>query len=167
MFHVTKSPGRAVPQAHLVDRRICEDGHRESDRAAGIYYASTSRRLVDDLSRLLLRFGISTRTRITRKVGYRNGYTIDISGSDDQRRFLQRDRCPRRPGCVGGRFAARHRPREDPANTNVDTVPVQVWDDVKDLLTDRGMTHRQFQAAMGDSVLRFVDRTGPPRPGSG
>ena len=34
-------------------------------------------------------------------------------------------------------------------NTNVDTVPRQVWDDVKEILVERGMTHREFASAMG------------------
>src|SRR5690606_9184122 len=39
--------------------------------------------------------------------------------------------------------------RDTQANTNVDTVPRQVWDDVRELLVERGMTHRQFAAAIG------------------
>ena len=37
----------------------------KSGRGGRVYYASTSRRLVDDLSRLLLRFGITRRVRTT------------------------------------------------------------------------------------------------------
>src|SRR5699024_10604735 len=61
----------------------------KNGRSGRIYYASTSRRLVDDLSRLLLRFGIQTRLHSASKEGYRGGFTIDISGVDSQRRFLQ------------------------------------------------------------------------------
>src|SRR5699024_6498733 len=60
----------------------------KNGRSGRIYYASTSRRLVDDLSRLLLRFGIQTRLHSASKEGYRGGFTIDISGVDSQRRFL-------------------------------------------------------------------------------
>jgi replicative DNA helicase len=34
-------------------------------------------------------------------------------------------------------------------NTNLDTVPKEVWTDVRELLADKPMTHRQFAAAMG------------------
>jgi len=116
-------------------------------RGGRIYYASTSRALVDGLSRLLLRFGISTRIRTTGKTGYRDGYTLDISGVDDQRRFLQEI------GVHGARGVMAERLleiiRETRSNTNVDTVPRQVWDDVRDLLVEQGMTHRQFAEAMG------------------
>ncbi len=117
-----------------------------SQQGGRIYYASTSRRLVDDLSLLLLRFGISTRTRVT-KTSYRDGYTIDISGPDSQRRFLQEI------GVFGGRSVPaaallaiiRHRQ----GNTNVDTVPVEVWDDIRDEMLTQGMTTRDFQAQLG------------------
>jgi len=119
----------------------------KNGRGGRIYYASTSRRLVDDLSRLLLRFGISTRIRTVRKSGYRDGYTLDISGVDDQRRFLQEI------GVHGSRGEQAERllaiVRELSGNPNVDTVPRQVWDDVREILLERGMTHREFAAAMG------------------
>ncbi|MEZ0493824.1 replicative DNA helicase [Kineococcus sp. TBRC 1896] len=119
-------------------------------RGGRVYYASTSRRLVDDVSRLLLRFGISARVReTTKKQAYRLGYTLDVSGVDDQRRFLQE------VGVHGARGVSAQQlldiVRDVPANTNVDTVPRQVWDDVRRLLTEKGMTHREFAAAMGSS----------------
>jgi len=57
--------------------------HR-SDEGGRIYLTSQSCRLLDDVSRLLLRFGISCRIR---SAG--NGFTLDVIGVDDQRRFLQ------------------------------------------------------------------------------
>ena len=57
--------------------------HR-SGSGGRVYLTSQSRRLVDDVSRLLLRFGISCRIHHAR-----NGFTLDIIGVDDQRRFLQ------------------------------------------------------------------------------
>ena len=116
-------------------------------RGGRIYYASTSRPLIDGLSQLLLRFGISTRVRTTTKVGYRDGYTLDISGGDDQRRFLQEI------GVHGARGVQAARLLEivlaTKANTNADTIPRQVWDDVRGVLAAQGMTHREFAAAIG------------------
>lgn len=121
----------------------------KNGRGGRVYYASTSRRLVDDVSRLLLRFGISCRIREVRKPGYRVSYTLDVSGGDDQRRFLGEI------GVHGARGAAAEQllaiVRETTRNTNVDTVPVEVWDTVKDVLLDQGMTHREFASAMGTS----------------
>jgi len=145
VFHVSKR------QIALFLRHIwATDGSvtvAKNGRGGRVYYASTSRRLIDDLSRLLLRFGISTRVRTTRKGGYRDGYTLDISGTDSQRRFLQEI------GVHGSRGVAADRLltaiREVKANTNVDTVPVEVWDTVKTVMSERQMTQRQFQKAIG------------------
>jgi len=145
IFHVSKR------QIALFIKHIwATDGSvtvHKNGQGGRIYYASTSRRLVDDLSRLLLRFGISTRTHVTLKTGYRNGYTIDVSGVDDQRRFLQEI------GVHGDRSVPAARlleiVRGKTASTNVDTVPLQVWDRVKEVMQEAGMTHRQFQAATG------------------
>ncbi|WP_223277694.1 replicative DNA helicase [Janibacter sp. YB324] len=119
----------------------------KNGRGGRIYYASTSRRLVDDLSRLLLRFGIQTRLRTTHKDGYRDGYTIDILGC---RLAAQ---VPAEIGVFGARGANAERlleiVRDVKANTNVDTIPKQVWADVKDVMSDAGMTTREFQAALG------------------
>src|SRR5699024_10728918 len=79
--------------------------------------------------------------------GYRGGFTIDISGVDSQRRFLQEIGVHGERGKVGEQLL--ERVREVKANTNVDTVPRQIWDDVRDVLSENGMTHRDFQAALG------------------
>ncbi|MGH8940900.1 MAG: LAGLIDADG family homing endonuclease, partial [Actinomycetes bacterium] len=113
-----------------------------------IYYASTSRRLVDELSRLLLRFGISGRVRVaTAKDGYRPCYTLDISGIDDQRRFLKEIGVHGQRGETAARLLDVVTARR--GNPNRDTVPVEVWSKVRTALVDRAMTHREFAAAMG------------------
>ncbi len=120
----------------------------KNGRSGRIYYASTSREVVDGLSRLLLRFGISTRVRTaTPKGSYRPGYTLDVSGVDDQRRFLQEIGVHGDRGDVAEKLLTII--RETRANTNVDTVPRRVWDDVREILVERGMTHREFAAAIG------------------
>jgi len=121
----------------------------KNGRGGRVYYASTSRELVDDVSRLLLRFGISCRIRRVKKSGYRDGWTLDISGCDDQRRFLGEI------GVHGARGEAAERLLEIvrglSGNTNVDTIPAQVWERVRDVLAERGMSHRAFAAAMGSA----------------
>ncbi|GIJ00601.1 primary replicative DNA helicase /intein [Sediminihabitans luteus] len=146
VFHLPKE------QIALFIRHIwATDGSvtvRADGKSGRIYYASTSRNLVDGLSRLLLRFGISTRLRTaTAKGTYRPGYTLDVSGADDQRRFLQEI------GVHGERGAAAERlleiVRAVKSNPNVDTVPRQVWDDVRELLEEQGMSHREFARQLG------------------
>ena len=123
---------------------VAKDG-----RHGRVHYSSTSRRLIDDVALLLLRFGISCRVRTVTNPGCRPSYTLEISGGDDQRRFLGEI------GVHGARGATAARlleiVREKPSNPNVEAVPVEVWDSVKDVLVDQDMTHREFAAAMGTS----------------
>jgi replicative DNA helicase len=145
IFHVSKR------QIALFLRHIwATDGSvtiNKNGRSGRVYYASPSRRLIDDLSRLLLRFGISTRVRTTRKEGYPPGYTLDISGADSQRRFLQEIGVHGRRGTSAERLSAVI--RDTRANHNVDTVPVEVWDTVRSVMADRGITTRAFNKAVG------------------
>jgi replicative DNA helicase len=119
-----------------------------------IHYASTSRRLVDDVSRLLLRFGILSRVERAREAGHRDGWHLHITGSEHQRAFA------RFIGVHGARGAATAAVAERlatvAANTHVDTVPEQVWTQVRTLLATREMTHRGSSAAMGS---RFCGST--------
>jgi replicative DNA helicase len=112
-----------------------------------VYFGSTSRPMLDGVSRLLLRFGITGRIKEVPVNGHRAQYTLDVSGRDDQLRFLREI----------GVFGARGRQVDDlrsvldssRSNTNVDTVPRAVWDDVRRILLDNGMSHRAFARAIG------------------
>jgi replicative DNA helicase len=118
----------------------------KSGRGGRIYYGSTSRQLLDDVASLLRRFGINARIRSVTPGPHRPQYTLDISGRDDQLIFL-------RIGVHGSRAAACARLQailEDvPRNTNVDTIPTGVWQQVRKALVERGMTQRQYAAAIG------------------
>ncbi|MEU0237569.1 replicative DNA helicase [Nocardiopsis sp. NPDC006198] len=113
---------------------------------ARIYYSTTSRRLVDGIAVLLARLGIMTRIKKVRKSGYRVCYNLDVYGMDNQRRFAEVVGChgarsARLAECVAGMEGRR-------SNTNLDTIPVQVWDRVRTTIGAKGITHRQFSTAM-------------------
>ncbi|WP_330468530.1 replicative DNA helicase [Micromonospora zamorensis] len=118
-----------------------------SGRGGRVYFASTSRRLLEDISRLLLRYGITARLRVVPVVGHRPQYTLDISGRDDQLRFLREIGVygQRSEGCAALLTAL----ESTESNTNVDTVPREVWTRVKEILVEQGMTHREFAKAIG------------------
>jgi replicative DNA helicase len=126
----------------------------ERNEIGRIYYASTSRRLVDDVSRLLLRFGVLSRVERVQKAGYRDGWQLHVTGAEHQRAFVGFI------GAHGARGAAADalgtRLRDIAANTNLDTVPREVWGQVRVLLAERRMTHRDSAAAMGS---RFCGST--------
>ena len=121
--------------------------HVGKSGAGRVYYASTSRRLIDDLARLLGRFNVFTRIKVARKSGYRDGYHLHIYGAENQLRFIDEIGVHGARGLIASELAGLI--REVASNTNADTVPVEVWDDVRTALTERGMTHREFATAMG------------------
>ncbi|MEE6258422.1 replicative DNA helicase [Plantactinospora sonchi] len=128
-----------------------------------VSYASTSRRLVDDVARLLWRFGIQSRIETVRKTGYRDGYQLYIYGVGDQEAFC------RVIGVHGKRGEAaellREKLKDVKANTNVDTIPRVVWQRVRDILDERGTTHRQSAAATGTQLCGSTSWTRNPSRG--
>ena len=119
---------------------------RKGERSGTIYYSSTSLRLIEDLSTLLQRFGVHGRVRTTTKDGQRPQYSLDVSGRDNQLRFL------REIGSHGDRGRTGERLKtilgETKPHTNVDTVPRAVWNRVRSILAERGISHRQFAKDM-------------------
>ncbi|HZA84735.1 MAG TPA: LAGLIDADG family homing endonuclease, partial [Actinomycetes bacterium] len=121
---------------------------RQDGRSGRIYYASTSRRLIDDLRSLLLRLGIRAMVKRVSKAGYRPGYHLYLHGVENQLRFLQ----------LVGVHGARERAVEPltgmlrtvlpSANTNLDTVPKEAWAAVRSRMREVGMTTRASQAAI-------------------
>jgi replicative DNA helicase len=112
-----------------------------------VYFASTSRRMVDDLARLLLRFNVMTRIKETRKGAYRPCYNLWIYGAENQLRFL------RGIGVHGARGATADRLigtlTAVKGNTNLDTIPRGVWDHVRTVLSEQKMPLREFATALG------------------
>ncbi|WP_082563903.1 replicative DNA helicase [Nocardioides sp. Root140] len=122
-------------------------GYDVKNHLGRVYYASTSRRLVDDLARLLGRFNVFTRIKRVRKPGYRDGWHLHVYGAENQLRFCDEI------GVHGARGekarALAESLRDVRPNTNLDTVPVEVWGRVRELLTEQNVTHREFASAMG------------------
>jgi replicative DNA helicase len=117
-----------------------------------VYYASTSRRLVDDVMQLLLRFGINSRIYRARKSGYRDSWHLNIFGAENQRKFVQQID-------VNGEkfFAAREvlsQLEQVKGRAHSDTVPTEVWNRVKSLLAERRWTEQDFALATN---TRFDD----------
>jgi replicative DNA helicase len=131
--------------------------------AVRVYYATTSRRLADDLQALLLRLDLRARVREVRSGRGRTGFTVDISGASDQRRFLEEVG-------VHGEQAARCTEALDAlegvtSNPNVDTIPLGVWRSVRLAMSGSGLTERALQAAVGSPYAgSSFYRHAPSRP---
>ncbi|HEX5300246.1 MAG TPA: replicative DNA helicase [Streptosporangiaceae bacterium] len=115
--------------------------------ASKVYYATTSRELADGVAVLLSRFGIVARIREVHKAGYRPGYHVIVADGPSLRTFCQEI------GVHGARsrFVTELAAYLDGrvANTNTDTLPIEIWDLVKAERVRAGLTERQFQAAIG------------------
>ena len=119
------------------------------------YYSSTSRRLVLDVKRMLLRFGIRSSLGKTSKVrgggvgSYRTSYILRIQGTEDQTRFLLG------VGCHGARGEKIDEALEIlsvlKANPNVDLVPWEIRRKVVAAMAEKGMNGRELAAAIGET----------------
>ena len=146
-------PVFALPKKRLslfLRRLWANDGCVWWDEKVGqarIYYASTSRRLIDDVAQLLMRFNVMTRIKEIKKDNYRPCYHLHIYGAENQLRFLDDI------GVHGARSVMAKRARANltaiKGNTNLDTIPREVWDRVRGVLVERQMTNREFAAAIG------------------
>ncbi|MFI5913866.1 replicative DNA helicase [Dactylosporangium sp. NPDC051541] len=112
-----------------------------------VYFASTSEAMVRGVARLLLRFGITGRIKTSKTTPHRAMFTLDVSGRDDQLRFVREIGVHGARGIACERLQTRLESRQ--GNPNVDTVPKEIWGSVRAILQDQGMSHREFAAAMG------------------
>ncbi len=115
--------------------------------APKVYYSSSSRQLAEGVMLLLARFGIIARVRHYRKANYRPSYHVVVADSMSLRTFCRKigvhGRCgklvPELLALVDGKAA----------NTNMDTLPIEVWELVKSERVRVKVSERQLQAAIG------------------
>ena len=121
-------------------------GTRGGDR---IYLATCSERLAREVAALLLRLGMVGRLRCVVQPKGDPVWNVDVSGCEQQQRFLT----------VVGAFGPRIEPAERlrvklaqvKVNTNVDTVPQTVFDEIKQAMKEQGISQRAMAAARGTS----------------
>lgn len=119
-----------------------------SQHKVRIYFATASETLARDVAALLLRFGIVARLKhITTPESIDGWFTVDVSGAQQQRIFL------REVGAFGARehdaFAAQQCLQGITDNTNVDTLPVEVFDYVREQMRLQGISQRQMASFRG------------------
>ena len=113
-------------------------------RARRVYFATASVGLARDVSALLLRVGIVARMS-SGKSGDGRIWSVVVSGAEAERRFLDVVGAfgPRAPQAAA---LARCLP---PPTTNVDTLPIEFWDIVKDHMSARGVSQRAMARSRG------------------
>jgi replicative DNA helicase len=152
---VFSAPKRQL--APLLSHLWATDGRISWDAGAGeadICLASTSRRLVEDVARLLMRFNVMTRIKEIRKGTYRPCYNLLVYGAENQLRFLQEI------GVHGNRSAMADKAKamllSIKGSTDLDTIPPEVWDRVSHVLDERRMSPREV--AMAARTPSSMDR---------
>jgi replicative DNA helicase len=116
---------------------------------ARVYLSTCSERLARDVAALLLRLGIVARLRWVAQRGGRPVWSVDVSGQEAQSRFVT----------VVGAFGPRVAPAEalrqilatTQANTNVDTLPREVFEIAKREMAALGVSQRAMAQARGTS----------------
>jgi replicative DNA helicase len=113
-------------------------------RARRVYFATASRELARDVSALLMRLGIVTRIGSVES-GEGRVWSVVVSGVEAERRFLDV------VGAFGPRVqqAEALRARLPRAATNVDTLPIEIWETVRAQMAGRGISHRAMALAGG------------------
>ena len=114
-----------------------------------VVYSTNSQGLAQDVAALLLRLGIVARLQQVQQGAYRPMHVVRVSGGMDQQRFLERVGAfgPKEEGA--GKLAAAL--KGETSNTNVDTVPIEVFSQVKHAMRELGISQRQMAARRGTS----------------
>jgi replicative DNA helicase len=127
--------------------------------APRVYFSTCSDALARDVMALLLRLGIVARLRTTVQKGYRPLHSVDVSGANEQRRFLDIVWAfgPR----LGPAMRLRELLRDTVANTNTDTLPHEVFGFVRQAMgrqgiSQRAMAHARVTSYGGTSHFRFA-----------
>ena len=110
-----------------------------------VYYASTSRRLIDDVLQMLLRVGVQGRITRTQKGGYRECWHLTIDRTANQLEFLTKVGVHGERGIKAAEVVEQLAGRVRRPGT--DTIPLKVWRRVKRLLAERKWTDKDFALA--------------------
>jgi len=125
----------------------------------GVHLSTNSRGLAEDVAAVLMRLGIVARIQSVLQAGYRTTYMVWIRGADNQRRFLSQ------VGAFGPRAsqatALQAALNDVKSNTNIDTLPREMFGRVRALMQERGISQRKMAelrgtAYGGSSHFRFA-----------
>jgi len=117
--------------------------------ASRVYFATASEGLARDVAALLLRLGVVARIKKIIQRTHRPIFNVDVSGGEQQLRFLD---------AVGG-FGPRAAPADALRkllearlpNPNVDTLPLEAFEEVKVAMRARGISQRRMASMRGTS----------------
>ncbi len=112
-----------------------------------IYYSTTSKKLANEVHVLLLRLGILSTIRTSRKSSYRINYNIYVQGRENQLLFLDKVGIFGRKNVLVGKALTFL--RSGVSNPNVDIIPNQIWKKIRVTKDKQGMSWRDFSRKLG------------------
>ena len=132
---------------HIGYRQCKKNGKNVGNEVGTVYYASTSEGLALAVKMLLLRFGIRSKIRESRKGNYRICYQVHIEGTAHQLVFLKDI------GCFGerSRNIAKiiKKLKKIKQNTNLDVWPKETWKFIIDpVRQEKNLSWRDFSAGI-------------------
>ena len=139
------------------DGNISIERTRKRHNYASIFYSSNSRTLIEQVQYLLLRIGILSIIRSSKKQDYRTTYILEIQGKENQLKFMKE------VGCFGKRgetIPDLIKLLENvKANPNNDIIPKEVWhyvkeDKVKEAISWRGLSKVVGISYNGSSIFK-------------
>jgi replicative DNA helicase len=117
--------------------------------SSAVNFSTSSVRLAHDVAALLLRLGIVARIHTVHQGHARPCHVVAVSGVEAQRRFLDG------VGAFGPRVGPAHALEIAlagvTANPNVDTLPREVFAEVRSAMVQRGVTQRTMASMRGTS----------------
>jgi len=132
--------------------------YKRNNFSVQIYYSTTSKTLAHQIQHILLRLGILSYIRLTKKENYKPNYNIFIYSKPYQEKFLKT------VGCFGKRGKKinfiLNELKLKKANPNYDVLPIEVWDlIIKPLKEKHNISWRKICEAIntkycGSSLLK-------------
>lgn len=119
-------------------------------RAPNAYYATSSRRLAEDVAAALMRFEITGRISTVHKAGYRDGYHVSVRSGQQLERFLAQVGAYG-PKTVGARQATDYL-ASHPRRADIDMIPAGVW---QELIVGQAQTGMTLQAIRQRTTVDF------------
>lgn len=120
---------------------------KDETKKVTVYYSTNSETLAKQVQHLLARVGVYSLVSKHQKGSYRPGYQVRVEGGDNQLVFAKN------VGAFGLRVHAMNRAMDlfatRSAYTSLDTLPREIWRDVRRRMTERGVTTRAMARLRG------------------
>jgi replicative DNA helicase len=112
-----------------------------------IFFSTTSEKMARQLQALFLRFGIVGRLHAVGNTYGHPQWNVDVTGVEEQLRFIDDIGVHGKRGLLAA--MARVRLSQMTAAGRFDTIPSDVWAQVRESLNERGMTKHRMQVKVG------------------